>query len=504
MMFDARTFDPSQLVGHFIVGRGLRGVPGGWSRAALDGTTLAYEPSLRSVELTDAERVPIGWLLGDPLDLIACAPVASARVPVPMAGDGFVPGFEKWLYSHGGRFAAILLAPVARVYVDAFASLPVVYRPDLQAFASSPFLLAAADELRPSELSVALDTDRTRLWSTFGATSYLGIERLLPNHALDLRTWKQHRHWSPGPVATDAEVPELVERIKGALVNGIAAAAAQARPNISLTAGRDSRVLLAASRSLLERVRFFTAAIPDELGKIDLRTAPALARGFGVDYRTLAWAPSSRADLDRYRYRTGDLVGEQFTRPAPRTYAQLGSAEPYVAGVGGELLDLKPGAWDLPPGTPKSVLTGRDVLRRFAYHPSHPYLVRAADLWLSQLPDDLDPFNIIQLFHQEMLYGSWGGALTTGYPDGCSGMVYPFGQRTVIDAAFRLPFACRRAGSARRDLIDSLWPELLAVGFNTPPFDIAIRRGLRHGLDGSRALAGRAFRTIVRGSRERT
>lgn len=499
--FDPAIFDASQLIGHFAVGRNLPVLPDGWRRESQNGWTLVCEPRLRAVEVTDAEGARIGWLLGDPLDLAAQSPASSARLPVSVASTGFVQALEKWLYAYAGRFAVVLPPPVARVYVDAFASLPVVYRPERETVASSPFLIAAGNELRLTALASALGTDRTRLWSMFGATPYVGIDRLVPNHALDLRTWTQHRHWWPDPVELDAAVPQLIEQIERALVSTIAALAVDAKPNISLTAGRDSRLLLAASRALLDRVRFFTATLPDDLARIDLRTAPSLARRFGVEYRALPWVSSSRDDIDLYRYRTGDLVGEQFTRPAPRTYAQLGKTEPYVAGVGGELLDLKPGALDLPPGTPQSALTGAEVLRRYAYHPSHPELVRAADLWLRDLPDDLDPFNRFQLFHQEMLYGSWGGALTTGYPDGCSSMVFPYGQRAVLEAAFRLPFAYRGAGAARRELINALWPELLDVGYNIPPLGIAVRYGVRRRIDGSRAFIGRTLRKI---SRERS
>ena len=273
------------------------------------------------------------------------------------------------------------------------------------------------------------------------------------------------------------------------------ALAAFAEPHVALTAGIDSRALLACSRNVHDRLRFFTVALPDDYGAIDLGTAPRIAARFGLDYRTLAWRRPQVSDVERFVVSTGCMVGEQRGRLAGPSYAQLGRDGAYVSGISGEEVGgvgLGTGGWR-PGDNPETILSGADLVSRHLF-PLHPRLVRGADDWLASLPR-LDAVDTIALFQLEMRVGCRGGSLTTAYPDAYSFATYPFGHRSIIDSSFRLPLGYRREARVRQDLIRARWPELLPFGFNRLPLKVAARQAAsRH----APPVARRAVRALRR------
>jgi hypothetical protein len=478
----SRRHEPSELLGHFALARSLPLEPAGWPTRELDGWTLSHEPGLPVHALLDATGRELGWLVGHPLDL---------ESEVAVIGPVSAPehDFESWLYGLGGRFAAIVLRPEPMLYPDGGATLPVLFDPALRCAASSPFLLPSTD----SPLVDALAVFETGSWFTLGTTPCVGASLLMPNHALDLSRWEQLRIWPRAPF-DPADVAPLVEQVARTLEQTLAAVSATGRPNVGFTAGGDSRSFLACSRGVLDRLRFFTVAVPDELGATDLATAPALAERFGLDYRVLPWQEPSPADVELYMYRTGCLVGERRGRTATRTYDQLGGGEVYVSGVGAEM--ARGIGWRRTDDRDVR-LSAEDLLLRFGLR-SHPELLERADAWLAALPAGLASLDALTLFHVEMRLGGWGGPLTTGYPDAYSFTLYPYANRAVVDAVLRLPWEYRRAGALREDVIASRWPELLDVAVNRPPFRVAVRRGARSSVRLARAGLGRAGAGRVR------
>ena len=257
------------------------------------------------------------------------------------------------------------------------------------------------------------------------------------------------------------------------------AAATESTPNVSLTAGADSRLLLACGRAHLDRLRFFTVSFPDRLGDTDRRTAPRIAEQFGLAHRTLDWISPTETDVDSFLYKTGCLVGELRGRRAGPTYGQLGGTAPYVSGVG--TFTVKPAEEvDLTPSGAERSPTNAAWLLRYFWFPELPELMTRAERWLEEAPP-LDAHNLRVLYHLENRYGCWGGALALGYPQAYTYTVYPFGQRAVADAIFRLPLDHRLAGRARRDATLLRWPELLEIPINRPTRRVAVANKISHG-----------------------
>lgn len=469
----SRRFSPSQLLGHYAMGRSLPLEPPGWHRRLLNGWTLVHESSLPVQELLDSSGVEVGWLLGRPIDLQSESLVtAPLRAPIQRHAGDISRDFEDWLYLLGGRFIAVVVHPRPVIYPDAVASLPVLFDADLECAASSPFLLCSPDGTVPdSPLVDTIAVFETGNEFTLGTTSHARAAMLLPNHALDLASWKQHRIWPPGPLDPD-DVAPLVERVASTVEKTLMAVAAAGHPNIGLTAGADSRAVLACSRKLLDRTRFFTIAQPDDIGVTDLATTPALAKRFGLDYRVLPWIEPSAADIELFMYRTGCLVGEPRGRRATQTYNQLGGGEVYVSALGMEI--ARAHFWHRS-DDPKKKLEPEELLGRFCFDMNPEYLVRTRD-WLGCLPEGINRLDTITLFDMEMIWGPWGGPLTLAYPEAYTFTLYPFAHRSFVDAVLRLPWKYQRMDGLRRDVVASRWKELLEVPFNRQPLPVAVRR----------------------------
>lgn len=500
----SKRFDVSKLMGHFVVGRSVPIEPPGWLRRESDGWTLLHEPSLPVHELLDSAGAEIGWLLGHPIDLEAETMVVGAtQATVLRDAENFARGFEDWLYGLGGRFVAIVLHPTPTLFPDAGATLPVLFNAKSHCAASSPFLLFPSnDMIIDSALVEALAIFETGLSFQLGTIPVIEADRLRPNHVLDLARWEQSRIWPSSPFES-GDVDCLVERVASTLEKTLAALVTVDRPNVGLTAGGDSRVLLACSKRFVDRMQFFTVAFPDDLGAIDLTTVPHLANRFSLQHRVLPWVEPSSTDVALFMYRTGCLTGESRGRLAAPSYNQLGGDCVYVSSVGAEMArEIGYNRYD----SLTTLLKPADLVSRFDFilGPGRPELTRRADEWLAGIPAGLSRSDTLTLFYAE-LDNEWGASLTTGYPDAYSWVLYPFMHRSILDAVLRLPPEYRMSGRLREDVVTCRWMELLDVPINRPPLRVRARRAGRKMMRLGRAgLSLRGWKRLYREVRARS
>lgn len=479
----AERFTPEVLAKQFVLGRDVRLRPAGWVESSVSGWTLLRDPDLPLLPVRDGSGRDVGWVLGFPLQLGEGVREKALRIEGEAGSGSFTRRFEDALYDHAGSFAAILLEPEPRLYVDPYGSLPVHFDPGLGLASSSPFLLAAGEELADSAVAHELDVVRTNLWHILGTSPLAGAGRLVPNHALDLSAWAPIRIW-PREALPELDLDSALATAVDAVSGAIVAASAANGANISLTAGGDTRLLLAASGPVLDRLSFFTAELPDILGEIDRRTASRLAGHSGLSHRFLPWLAPEQRDVELWLYRTGLTVGEARGRTAGPTYAQLDGSQPYISGVGGM---LGVGVRDFAglDGDVEAV-TAEGLVRGFHFPPLDE-LVAGAARWLEELPQGLDRVQTHVLFRCEMYYGCWGGPLALGYPESTRYTLYPNAQRRVIESTLRLPLSYRISGLAGIEAIRRLNPELLEIPINQPTVRLRLRRRKQRTADKARA-----------------
>jgi hypothetical protein len=116
------------------------------------------------------------------------------------------------------------------------------------------------------------------------ATLYSEIKHLFPNHYLDLHTGICHRFWPDRRLET-LDLDEAVEKIAALLQGLLTAAAARFDLAIPVTAGLDSRLVLAASRDIRKSVSYMSVrqtCAPDN--SADVQVPARLLKNLGLEH----------------------------------------------------------------------------------------------------------------------------------------------------------------------------------------------------------------------------
>jgi len=462
----------------------------------------------------------MGWLLGYAVDDSGVLLKGGQTAMVPSAATDEL---EDWIYLHGGRFAAIVLtSSSARLYLDPCGSLSAVYCAVLECVASTTSLVPrGGDTEEIAEHMSVVGIPGVGMYPLH-LTPRKNVLRLLPNHFLDLGTWEAERHWpktNTFAVRDTADVvASVVDRVRlniGGLLDGWPVL-------LRLTAGRDSRMLLACARPLADRITFFTAehGRSDEVSWLDCSTGSRIAKDLGLRYMRLSHRRPKREDLDEWLVRTGWSVGEERGRQACTTFKSLPPGHADLVGMCGELGRAEhwpEGMPDFWPGDARDPELSPDQLLTFflnLYFPlnggRHPLSRATIGEWLETV-QSYDPYFVVDLFYIEQRLGTWGGVFPYGFAQDGRFQLFPFSHREIFEALLSLPKSVRLNDDLTHELIEGEWPALLAYPFNRTRglqrvgaarfsalrFSARTRRAARHPVRSTRRIVARIRRRVT-------
>lgn len=461
------TTDWLDLHEQFLLCRDSGRIPAGWSRRAIGEWHLGHHTSLPVVTLLTHDRVEIGWLLGYAVNGKGVL-LDSNAVTVPCARDAEVePGeFEHWVYEHGGRFAVVLLAETGhRVYLDPCGSLSAVYCPTLECAASTVTVIPRDGDTAQSIDLAELLGDPTASMYPLHLTPRENVRRLLPNHFLDLRRWQVVRHWPTSGTFPVTEIDRGVSRIVGRVHLHMEALAANTPVLLPLTAGRDSRTLLACARPWIDRMRVYTAELgpSDVTSWLDSRIAARIARDGGFRHTRLRYLRPQQEDVDHWLFRTGRSVGLERGSQACTTFNQLPPGHAHLLGMAGELAH---GYYWRPSDTERTSVGPERLLSVFGVG-RRPQIRGIIGAWLDSQPCR-DPLLTLNLFFIEQRLGCWAGILPYGYAQDGRFMIFPLCHRDIIEVMLSQPSSIGRTDLLQQRIMESEWPELLDYPFNRP------------------------------------
>ena len=457
----ARRWPRENLAEQFIIGRDARHIPDSWRVNRIAGWYLGSHPSLPLVTIVGDERLPIGFFLGYVIDSKG-EWINSGTATLPLQSEETqAAALESWIYGHGGRFVAVLMTEThSRIYLDPCGSLSAVYCPPLEIFASTPTLVPREGDTEDlTELVQIMNVPFKSGMYPLSLTSRKNVWRLLPNHYLNLRRWESVRHWPPADFALSGTTSSLLDKIADRARLQMGALVTRVPVLFRLTAGRDSRMLLACAREWADRMTIFTAEheYPDETAWLDCSTARMIARDLQLRYLTVPFRRPLPADLEEWVYRTGASVGERRGWRACSTYKQLPVGH---ADLVTPISPLMKGIYWRADDNERSTIEPGRLLERCGTG-NHPLGHRAVTAWLESLPTR-NPFLTLNLFYIEQRMGCWAGVIPYAYNDSGRFQVFPFCHREIITAMMSLPIERRREGSLDKELIERRWPELLA------------------------------------------
>lgn len=425
------------------------------NNAHLNGISVSYSDDFDCINIKDYENNKIGILIGNPIsDSIYLA--EDVRVDRTSWES-----FENTIYDFSGRFIAIGdINCQKKVYLDASGTLPLVYDPKYKMVASS------AELIYGDSYDIKLDTNllrkmgmpRSGLWFPSGITAHKGLRRLMPNHYLNLDQWTTKRHWPLKEFKIESEPKELISNITENVQNTCAAIATKHTPVFSITAGRDSRMLLACNKNRIPQSKFFTFS--NFPGSVDMHYARIFRDDFGLHHCFLrAEKPPKSMENQWLRWNGHCISGEIWKlQHSLRYFSDSNHAIlPAMAGEVGRAFYWKR-------DDKKNLkLTANELLKRLSL-PQTKKLIEASKSYINGLPD-LDFFSLLDLVYIEQRLGCWGNlSMYTG--NSFAPHFLPLSSRAIFTNMISLPAQYKVSQEMPRMIIQKEWPELLQYPFN--------------------------------------
>jgi hypothetical protein len=306
---------------------------------------------------------------------------------------------------------------------------------------------------------------------------------LLPGHTLDLSSAQVRRYWphSQRAVFSDAEVSE---RVAIRLAGFLRAASEHYDLALGLSAGWDSRVVLAGCRDIRDRVAVYSAQRHDMSRQHpDVALPEALAVRLGLDHhRVTQGAAASPQILSLLRQHT--LQPHTFFAPAMEAehrYFQYRRVA--ILGNVSEVAKRPGGGWLASMNERVEQLSSRgqtissDELAEFVGMGRSPFVLQAFDEWLADIGDGCG-YKISDLFYLEQGCGRRLASAFTEFEFAWRDIFLPFNCRALLTDLLSAPEEgrCGPRYELYRMIIRRLWPETLGEPVNPPPPPASLAR----------------------------
>jgi hypothetical protein len=466
------TSNPLQFRRQFLLARGPVSALSHWPNREIGPYRLYNHPDLALTTVSEGGRTLV--LLGYWFDAERPELSNEAILQQVATESGSFEVVIRTIKNKAGRFVLIYLeGSTAKLVQDALALREVYYctapnlvvcasQPNLVVPCSNPKLSISDDPVTERFYSQDMGHVRNRsLWVGDG-TYYMNLRHLLPNHALDLNTLTAARYW-PNAGIPRLELEHTVEKSCRFLQGMMQAVTQRHSVMMAVTSGTDSRTLLAASRSLRDRIYFFINQERTLTGQnSDIAIPSRIFERIGVPFHV----HRVPAEVDEGFRQT--LLGNTFfasERILPtiyNVYHQIHPEKINILGVG----EIGRALWG---HAPKDL--NAYYLAYALRYKSSPYATRACERWLREVGPVAERHNldIMTMLLWEQLLGNWG-AVGNSESDIAIEEFDPFDSHYLYETL--LGADERSIGGDRhvifREMLRNMWPELLGFPINPP------------------------------------
>jgi hypothetical protein len=385
--------------------------------------------------------------------------------------------------TYGGRWILIVNNDKQTIlFNDAAGLRQVFYTNDKIAdnfwCASQPGMLGDLFNLRISQAAVEyIDSYEFRNNPEFRFPGYSSpfreINHLLPNHLLNLETRACHRYWPDRPL--DSLSPERAAKtIEKILCNLMQSASARFDLALSLTAGMDSRIVMAASRDLIDKVSIMTVR---QFGKPD-------------DYMDVSVPAQllSKLKLEHHVVKSSLLMDKEFVRIfnnntalphaayAPDAHAIIDFYGHSRVAVTGSASEIGRTSFKKQIQKPENARVTAEDLAKLQKMGLQPFVIDSYNQWLSGL-GPIYNVHPLDLFEWEQGHGNWLAMCQLEFDIAWQDIFTPYNCRKLLETMLSVKNEYRESPDYKlhKLLISNLWPELLEVPINPGP---APKRGL--------------------------
>lgn len=437
----------------------------GWKRTPLGRLIVHTAPELpvtRVIMGDDRRALILGWFVQDGQFHCSAGTWNLSR-------DTHIPSDYGDLC---GRFVVLEeTSNGEQITSDPAGLLPVIFDEERGVFASTPAVVSRYRTIE-EDVRIRREAERPdgRIWYPFGLVPFRGIRRILPGRTVSSTGDPICRPGYAAGQPAGAETPEqLTKSIMRRVSSHVAAVAAGGQLTSHLTAGYDSRMVLAACLYAGLLPDLVTIVGTDRGSRLDASIAGRLAELVGADHRTIRFAPPSQEEMAEWMERTSHCVRDSVTSLC-RTVRENDDGRFSLTGTCGE---VGRGFYWQRRDLTREGFEPDELVVRMGFRPS-PGLLRRARHWLDRFPPTAAATRILDEAYIDHRLGGWAGPTVFGH-DIEKPTLSPFNGARVFEQMMALPADYRLDRSFVRDFVSLGSPRLLELPFNRATGCLRIR-----------------------------
>ncbi|MCD4683498.1 MAG: hypothetical protein K8R86_09475 [Bacteroidales bacterium] len=441
----------------------------GWTKYVIsDKYNLYAHPDLVQTEYSEGNKRII--LLGDMYDPINKSYNNHDIISRVLKNKSLNDIIES-TFQYAGRFAIIVTID-SSVYIfnDASASRKVFYTTETGSIwcASQPHVLAEYCNIPKTKNEKALQFYKSDKFfshdkvNIINNTIFDSIKQLLPNHYLDVQNKKHIRFW-PTKKNKMVSLNEGVEEGTKILSGIITSANERNELMMAVTAGNDTRLLLAASKAVSDNIFYYINKIPryDEKHQ-DMVIPQRLCDKIGVKFNILEFSKEVNDEEFKKIYFQNNIFAHE--RNLPLIYNVYHKRFPNKINMPGRFSDIARNFFN----TYRKNITP-ELLATFWDYTGIEYVVEEYRKWLSTAGDLAKKYNynILELFNWEERNGNLYTAFQVD-KDIAQEEFTPYNCRRLMEVFLSVPNKYRdiHTNVYFRAMMKHLWPELVTIPFN--------------------------------------
>lgn len=335
-------------------------------------------------------------------------------------------------------------------------------QPNLLKEYSSPPIVITSDKNKKDFFERDIKKVRRGRLSVGDETYFEGVKHLLPNHYLDLHSLKAKRYW-PNNSIKKVTLEKAIDLCCQFLEGILKAASCRYDLMMAVTAGIDSRTLLAASRQISDKIYYFINKSPEmSPTHPDILISSNIFKTINIPFHIHTYS----AEVDsRFReiYFHNVFMAAEFMLPVIyNIYYKQHQDKLNILGIG-EIGRTFFGR------RPRN-LDGYFLARTLKYKDSE-YAVEQCQKWLEEtLPvAEKCGVDVMTLLLWEQLLGNWG-AVGNSESDIAIDEFDPYNSHYLYEIMLGVDSKYRQSYHNRLfiGMIRNMWPELLQFPFNPP------------------------------------
>lgn len=309
-------------------------------------------------------------------------------------------------------------------------------------------------------------------WWPSGSSLYDEINHLIPNHFLHLQNRRTRRFW-PRESIKPISFRDGVERASLLLKKNIESASNRFDLAMTITAGIDTRTLLAGTKDISSNIYYYTLKYWGlHNNSPDIKIPKKLLSSLGIHHHVIDCSQNMDYEFRRIYMKNVDKAHEAWGNIAFGLLKGYPEQKICIKGNASEIARCRYYRYAYP-----KVMDGR-ILAKFAGMNRNNLAIAQFEKWLKTSKTAADDcyIDILDLFHWEHKVGSWQ-AMSQLEWDIVQEVYTPFNNRELLSILLSVNSRHRQAPRFRlhEAIIRNLWPDVLKEPINPQLFKYTLR-----------------------------